>query len=237
MRNAKEALIGDTYHLKGTKVEALEIFKKLKPMVFAGIFPSEQSQHIALRSAIEKLVLNDSVVTVAPDSSPALGHGFRLGFLGLLHLEVFVQRLEQEYQSSPIITAPSVSYQIKLKGAKAILQKYGGSQMMTVSNPKMLPDPQHIEEYYEPMVVGTIISPSEFIGPIISLCVEKRGTQRSSKNLDDNRVIMTYDLPLSEVVIDFHDRIKSGKKLLNTYHINFTNLLAFSFFGIRFLRL
>lgn len=125
-----------------------------------------------------------------------------------------MQRLEQEYQSSPIITAPSVSYQIKLKSAKAIIQKHGGSQMMTISNPKLLPDPQHIEEYYEPQVVGTIISPSEFIGPIISLCVEKRGVQISSKNLDDDRILMTYSLPLAEVVIDFHDRIKSGKSFL-----------------------
>lgn len=210
MRNAKEAIIGDTYHLKGKTVEPLEVFKTLKPMVFAGVFPSEQSQHVALRSAIEKLVLTDSVVTVSPDNSPALGHGFRLGFLGLLHLEVFAQRLEQEYQAEPIITHPSVTYQIQLKEAKAIQQKYGGSTL-TVSNPKLLPDPQHVETYYEPTVLGTIISPSEFIGPIISLCVEKRGVQKSSKNLDDDRVLMVYSLPLSEVVIDFHDRVKSGK--------------------------
>jgi elongation factor 4 len=209
MRNAKEAIIGDTYYLKGTSVEPLEVFKKLKPMVFAGVFPCEQSQHVALRSAIEKLVLNDSVVTVAPDNSPALGHGFRLGFLGLLHLEVFAQRLEQEYQAEPIITHPSVNYQIKLKESKGILQKYGGSPMITVSNPKFFPMQDHIEAFYEPTVLGTIISPSEFIGAIISLCVEKRGIQKSSRNLDDNRVLMTYVLPLSEVVIDFHDRIKS----------------------------
>lgn len=209
MRNAKEAVIGDTYHLKGSKVEPLEVFKKLKPMVFAGVYPSEQSQHVALRSAIEKLVLNDSVVTVAPDNSPALGHGFRLGFLGLLHLEVFAQRLEQEYQAEPIITHPSVNYKIKLKDAKSIIQKYGGKSVITVSNPKFFPLVDHIEEFYEPTVLGTIISPSEFIGSIISLCVEKRGIQKSSKNLDDQRVLMTYILPLSEVVIDFHDRIKS----------------------------
>lgn len=106
-----------------------------------------------------QLVLNDSVVTVAPDTSPALGHGFRLGFLGLLHLEVFAQRLQQEYQAEPIITAPSVTYRIKLKPAKAILQRYGGEEIITVSNPKLLPDPQHIEEYFEPTVLGTIISP------------------------------------------------------------------------------
>lgn len=209
MRNSKEAIIGDTYYVKGIPVEPLEAFKKLRPMIFAGIYPSEQSQHVALRSAIEKLVLNDSVVTFAPDTSPALGHGFRLGFLGLLHLEVFVQRLEQEYQAEPIITAPSVSYKIRLKPAKAILNKYGGEEMLTVSNPKLLPDTQHIEEYFEPTVLGTIISPSKYIGSIITLCIEKRGIQKSSVNLDDDRVMMTYTLPLNEVVLDFHDRIKS----------------------------
>ena len=209
MRNAKEAIIGDTYHLKGQTVEPLEVFKKLRPMIFAGIYPSEQSQHVALRSAIEKLVLNDSVVTVTPDTSPALGHGFRLGFLGLLHLEVFAQRLQQEYQAEPIITAPSVTYKLKLVGSKAILQKYGGTSEITISNPKLFPDPIHIEEYFEPTVLGTIITPSKYVGPIIGLCIEKRGIQRSSTNLDDDRVMMTYTLPLNEVVIDFHDYIKS----------------------------
>lgn len=209
MRNSKEAIIGDTFYLKGSPVEPLEVFKKLRPMIFAGIYPSEQSQHVSLRSAIDKLTLNDSVVTVAPESSPALGHGFRLGFLGLLHLEVFVQRLEQEYQEEPIITSPSVTYKIRLKNAKAILKLYGGEEIISVSNPKLLPDQMHIAEYFEPTVLGTIISPSKYIGPIISLCVDKRGVQKSSINLDDDRVMMTYTLPLAEVVVDFHDRIKS----------------------------
>lgn len=176
---------------------------------YIGVYPSEQSQHVALRSAIEKLVLTDSVVTVAPDTSPALGHGFRLGFLGLLHLEVFVQRLQQEYQAEPIITAPSVTYRIRLKNAKAILHKHGGEEIITVTNPKHLPDVLHIAEYFEPTVLGTIISPSQYVGSIITLCVEKRGIQKSSTNLDNDRVMMTYLLPLSEVVIDFHDHIKS----------------------------
>jgi elongation factor 4 len=209
MRNSKEATIGDTFHLKGVTVEPLEAFKKLKPMIFAGIYPSEQSQHVALRGAIEKLVLNDSVVTVSPDTSPALGHGFRLGFLGLLHLEVFAQRLQQEYEAEPIITAPSVTYHIRLKNAKSILNKYGGTEMITISNPKLLPDAQHIEEYFELTVLGTIITPSKYVGPLISLCIDKRGVQKSSINLDDDRIMMKYTLPLAEVVMDFHDRIKS----------------------------
>lgn len=209
MRNSKEAVIGDTYHLKGIKIEPLEVFKKLRPMIFAGIFPSEQSEHVAFKTAIEKLVLNDSVVTVTPETSPALGHGFRLGFLGLLHLEVFVQRLQQEFQAEPIITAPSVTYRIRLMDAKAIRQKYGGQEIIAVSNPKLLPEVYHIEEYFEPTVLGTIISPSKYVGAIISLCIEKRGIQKTSINLDEERVMMTYVLPLSEVVIDFHDQIKS----------------------------
>lgn len=207
MRNSKEAIIGDTYFLKGHPVEALEEFKKLRPMIYAGIYPPEQSQHVALRSSIEKLVLNDSVVTMTPDTSPALGHGFRLGFLGLLHLEVFVQRLQQEYQSEPIITAPSVTYQVKIKGAKLIATH--GADLIFISNPKLLPDPLQIEEYFEPTVLGTIITPSSYVGQIISLCIDKRGVQKSSTNLDNDRVMMTYILPLNEVVLDFHDKLKS----------------------------
>lgn len=209
MRNSKEAIIGDTYYLKGVPTEPLEVFKKLQPMIFAGIYPSEQSQHVALRSAIEKLILNDSVVTLQVDSSPALGHGWRLGFLGILHLEVFVQRLQQEFQAEPIITAPSVTYKIKLKNAKSILNQHGGKEIIFVSNPKLLPEPPQIEEYFEPTVLGTIITPSDYIGAIISLCMEKRGIQKSSINLNNNRVMMTYILPLSEVVLDFHDKLKS----------------------------
>lgn len=147
MRNSKEAIIGDTFYLKNQPVEALQTFQPQQPMVFAGIYPSEQSQHVALRNAIEKLVLNDSVVTMIADTSPALGQGWRLGFLGLLHLEVFSQRLEQEYDAEPIITSPSVTYKIILKGSKKIAER---GETVFISNPKLLPDPNHIEEYYEP---------------------------------------------------------------------------------------
>jgi translation factor GUF1, mitochondrial len=209
MRNSKEAIIGDTFHLKGRRVEPLESFNKLKPMIYAGIYPQDQSLHDGLSKAIDKLVLNDSVVTVSPETSPALGHGFRLGFLGLLHLEVFVQRLENEYDSQPIITAPSLTYKIKLKNMKGILQRYQNKSTIEVSNPKHFPDPLHVEEYFEPTVLATIITPHEYMGSIISLCVDKRGIQQSSINLDENRIMMKYMLPLSEVIIDFHDQIKS----------------------------
>jgi len=208
MRNSQEAIIGDTYHLKGTTVEPLELFKKLNPMIYAGIYPADTSEHVNLRSAIEKLILNDSVVTMAIDSSPALGHGWRLGFLGLLHMEVFVQRLQQEFEAEAIITAPSVTYKIKIKGAKLITAN-NNQEILYMSNPKLLPDPQNIIEYHEPTVLATIICPTEQVGKIISLCIDKRGVQKSSINLDDHRVMMTYTLPLCEIVMDFHDTLKS----------------------------
>lgn len=207
MRNSKEAVVGDTYYLKGSPVPALEAFKPLQPMVYAGIYPTEQSQHVSLKSAIEKLVLNDSVVTIQSDTSPALGHGWRLGFLGLLHLEVFSQRLQQEYDAEPIITTPSVTYKIILRGTKMIAQ-HGGDTVL-ISNPKLLPESVHVEEYFEPTVLGTIITPTEYVGAIISLCVDRRGIQKSSGNIDNNRVMMTYILPLAEIVLDFHDKLKS----------------------------
>lgn len=209
MRKAEEAIIGDTYYLKGVPVEPLEVFKKLRPMIYAGIYPQDNSQHLALKGAIEKLVLNDSCVTVQSDTSPALGHGFRLGFLGLLHLEVFVQRLEQEYDSQPIITAPSVTYRMKIQENKAILTKYNGKKDLEISNPKYFPDPSHVEEYFEPTVLATLITPSKYVGALIGLCVEKRGMQVSSVNVDDDRIMMKYTLPLNEVIIDFHDQVKS----------------------------
>lgn len=209
MRNSKDAIIGDTYFLKNTTVEPLQSFKKLQPLVFAGIYPQDNSQHLALKNAIEKLVLNDSCVTVQPDTSPALGHGFRLGFLGLLHMEVFSQRLEQEHDSTPIITAPNVTYKIKIKEIKGILTKYNGKSMLEISNPKFFPDPNDVEEYFEPTVIATIITPQQYLGRIISLCVEKRGIQQSSINLDNDRILLKYIMPLNEVILDFHDHIKS----------------------------
>uniref|UniRef100_A0A1Q3FCB3 Translation factor GUF1 homolog, mitochondrial n=1 Tax=Culex tarsalis TaxID=7177 RepID=A0A1Q3FCB3_CULTA len=209
MRTSKESNIGDTLYLKKDKTcEPLPGFKPQQPMVFAGVYPADQSQHINLKSAIEKLVLNDSAVTVVPDSSPALGQGWRLGFLGLLHLDVFSQRLQQEYDAEPILTAPSVTYKIKLKGVKTIAA-HGGKDTIFVSNPALFPDPNSVEEYYEPYVLGTIIAPTECTGPIIGLCVERRAVQKTSINIDNDRIMTTYLMPLNEIVLDFHDQLKS----------------------------
>nr|CAI5845853.1 unnamed protein product [Callosobruchus analis] len=207
MRSSKEAHIGDTIHHAGESVEVLPGFQPLKPMVFAGIYPMDQSQHIHLRSAIEKLTLNDSAVTVDVDTSPALGQGWRLGFLGLLHMEVFSQRLQQEYGAEPIITAPSVTYKIKLKPTKQTIKD--GSDIVYINNPAHFPDPVKIEETFEPMVKATIITPDEYLGSIISLCMERRGVQTNATNIDNNRVMLQYDLPLCEIVLDFHDTLKT----------------------------
>lgn len=155
MRSSKESIIGDTFHVKGKPVEALSRFKPQQPMVYAGIYPADQSKHVALRSAIEKLVLNDSAVTVTPDSSPALGQGWRLGFLGLLHMEVFCQRLEQEFSAEPIITAPSVTYKLKLCNQKLI--KQNGSDTLYISNAALFPEKSAVEEYFEPFVLGNFL--------------------------------------------------------------------------------
>uniref|UniRef100_A0A182KGD9 Translation factor GUF1 homolog, mitochondrial n=1 Tax=Anopheles christyi TaxID=43041 RepID=A0A182KGD9_9DIPT len=209
MRTSKESQIGDTLYLKKNKTcVPLPGFKPQQPMVFAGVYPPDQTQHPVLKSAIEKLVLNDSAVTVAPDSSPALGQGWRLGFLGLLHLDVFSQRLQQEYDAEPVLTAPSVTYKIKLKGSKAIAA-HGGNETVYISNPALLPDRTVVEEYYEPYVLGTIIAPTECVGAIIGLCVERRAVQKTSINIDNERIMTTYLMPLNEIVLDFHDQLKS----------------------------
>ncbi|XP_030377918.1 translation factor waclaw, mitochondrial [Scaptodrosophila lebanonensis] len=207
MRSSKESIIGDTIHLKNEQATAAGSYKPQQPLVFAGVFPVDQSKHVSLRSAIEKMVLNDSAVTVKVDSSPALGQGWRLGFLGLLHMEVFCQRLEQEHGAEPIITAPSVTYHVVLSNPKMI--KQSGKDTLEISNAALFPDPINIKEYYEPLVLGTIITPTEYVGQIIGVCVERRGVQQSSINIDDSRILMKYILPLSEIILDFHDRLKS----------------------------
>lgn len=208
MKHSSESLIGDTVCLKGHPVEALPGFKPNQPMVFAGIYPDDQNKHTQLQAAIEKLVLNDSAVTAMPESSPALGRGWRLGFLGLLHMEVFCQRVQQEYDVESIVTAPSVTYKIVLNNAKMIKEN-NGKDTLFISNATHLPDPRYIAKYYEPFVLATIITPADYVVPITGLCAERRGKQTATVELDAHRVMLTYLLPLSEVVLDFHDVLKS----------------------------
>ncbi|XP_072352784.1 translation factor Guf1, mitochondrial isoform X2 [Scyliorhinus torazame] len=217
MKEVKEAQIGDTFYLQKQPVEPLAGFKPAKPMVFAGMYPVDQSEYTNLRKAVEKLTLNDSSVTVHRDSSPALGAGWRcftkctlllfwLGFLGLLHMEVFNQRLEQEYNASVILTAPTVPYKAVLSSSKLI--KYGEEEI-TILNPCHFPDRLQVKEYLEPVVTGTILTPDDYIGKIISLSQSRRGVQKNIVYIDDHRLMMQYLFPLNEIVVDFYDSLKS----------------------------
>ncbi len=200
IKSLHEARVGDTiYHTK-KPVESFTGFKPAKPMVFAGIYPVDTDDFEALREAIEKLTLNDASVSVEKKSSSALGLGFRCGFLGLLHMDVFKQRLEQEYKLSVIATAPSVLYKIKLKGK---------TEPIAIESPADFPDTSKIEEILEPIVDGTIIVPSQYLGTIIKLCEEKRGTQQNLSYMDEQRIILKYRLPLNEIATDFYDQLKS----------------------------
>ncbi|XP_061441512.1 translation factor GUF1, mitochondrial [Rhineura floridana] len=207
MKEVTEAQIGDTIYLHNQPVEPLPGFKSAKPMVFAGMYPVDQSEYSNLKSAVEKLTLNDSSVTVHRDTSLALGAGWRLGFLGLLHMEVFNQRLEQEYNASVILTAPTVPYKAVLSSAKLI--KEYGQEEITIINPAEFPDKSTVVEYLEPTILGTIIAPDEYIGKIISVCQTRRAIQKDLVYIDDHRVMMKYFFPLNEIVVDFYDALKS----------------------------
>ncbi|XP_025271361.1 translation factor GUF1 homolog, mitochondrial [Camponotus floridanus] len=204
---SKETHIGDTLHLRNQYVDPLERFKPPKPMVFAGVYPMDQSQFVSLQTAIDKLTLNDSAVTVTLESSVALGRGWRIGFLGLLHMEVFIQRLEQEYGAQPIVTAPAVTYKAKIFGSRNIT-KYQGDTI-TFNNPAYFPDVQIVNEFYEPMIIATIITPVEYMKDITLLCREKRGVEKLNKTIGNDRLMLQYIMPLNEVILDFHDSLKS----------------------------
>ncbi len=179
--------------------EPLPGFRQLKPMVFAGLYPSEANEYAALRDAIEKLKLNDASISFEPESSQALGFGFRAGFLGLLHMEIVQERLEREFGLSLIVTAPTVVYRVRaLAGA-----------VLSVDNPSRLPDEAEIEAIEEPFILASIHMPDEFLGPVMTLCEARRGSQRDLRYLSEKRVILHYELPLAEVVFDFYDRLKS----------------------------
>uniref|UniRef100_L7M1G8 Translation factor GUF1 homolog, mitochondrial n=1 Tax=Rhipicephalus pulchellus TaxID=72859 RepID=L7M1G8_RHIPC len=207
MRSPKEAHIGDTLSHKCDHVKPLPKFQESKPMVFAGVYPEDQSKNNEMRSAIDRLVLNDPSVQVSIESNPALGQGWRLGFLGLLHMDVFCQRLDQEFDAQVVVTAPSVSYKIKVHGAKQI--KHYGSEIVTINNPLDMPDPVIIREYYEPMVIATIITPDTYLSKVMSLCADNRGVAKSTQNVDNTTILLQYKFPLSEIIVDFYDALKS----------------------------
>lgn len=199
MKTVKEARVGDTIYHSRFPVAAFPGFRPAKPVVFAGIFPVDASDFELLNDAIEKLTLNDASLHVAKTTSPALGLGFRCGFLGLLHMDVFKQRLEQEYNVTAIATAPSVLYKVKLKNGETV----------NVETPSDFPDPGQIEEIFEPIILATIIVPKLYLGNIMTLCEKKRGEQKEMKFMDEDRIILKYKLPLTEVATDFYDQLKS----------------------------
>jgi elongation factor 4 len=200
MKTVKEARVGDTISFPKSSITPFPGFKPAKPMVFAGIFPVDTSEFELLADAIEKLTLNDASVSVEKKTSAALGLGFRCGFLGLLHMDVFKQRLEQEYDLDIIATAPSVLYYIDLTHDKG---------RISIENPADFPDPSKIQEILEPMLSATIIVPKQYLGNVLSLCQEKRGIQKDMSYLDEERVVLSYQLPLNEVATDFYDTLKS----------------------------
>ncbi|HUI66800.1 MAG TPA: translation elongation factor 4 [Nitrospirota bacterium] len=203
IKRVADAKIGDTVMDADRPIDVpLPGYKDVKPMVFAGIYPVNSDDYADLRDALEKLRLNDSSFSYEPETSLALGFGFRCGFLGLLHMDIVKERLEREFKLDLIPTAPTVVYRVT---------KNNGEIMM-VDNPARLPNIQEIQRIEEPMIVASIITPEQYVGSLIALCQERRGIQRDITYITKDRVLITYDLPLNEIVMDFYDRLKSLTK-------------------------
>jgi GTP-binding protein LepA len=203
IRSVHDTSIGDTVTTaKRSATEALPGFKEVKPMVFAGVYPTDSAQYPDLRDALEKLHLNDSAFSFEPDTSEALGFGFRCGFLGLLHMEIIQERLEREFNLDLITTAPSVVYRVTKRDGEVV----------RVENPARLPPVQYIERIEEPIFKVTVHVPSEYVGQVLTLCQERRGVQQGIQYASQDRVIITYNLPFAEVLFDFHDKLKSASR-------------------------
>jgi GTP-binding protein LepA len=199
IKDVRGARVGDTItHTSRRAAEALPGFKEIKPRVFAGLYPVDAADYEAFRDALAKLQLNDASLHYEPETSQALGFGFRCGFLGMLHMEIIQERLEREYNLNLITTAPTVIYEVVTSGG----------EVLQVENPAKLPDPSRIEEFREPIIRATILVPQEYVGNVIQLCVEKRGIQKNL-HYHGRQTVLTYELPLNEVVLDFFDRLKS----------------------------
>ncbi len=200
VKDVNKAKVGDTITwVDNAAEEPLPGFKDVKPMVFCGFYPTESDDYEALRDALEKLELNDASITHEPETSKALGFGFRCGFLGLLHMEIIQERLEREFDLDLITTAPSVIYEVDKEDGETL----------RVENPSHFPEPHEIQEVREPYIDATIHVPPEHVGPVIKLCEERRGTQKDLRYSGSNRIILTYELPMNEVMFDFYDKLKS----------------------------
>ncbi|MCQ0112956.1 translation elongation factor 4 [Zhouia amylolytica] len=205
IKDAREVKVGDTVTSTENPCDKpIEGFENVKPMVFAGIYPVDTEDYEELRGAMEKLQLNDASLVFAPESSAALGFGFRCGFLGMLHLEIIQERLEREFDMTVITTVPNVSYHA--------YTKKNPEEIIIVNNPSDLPDPSKLERVEEPFIKATIITKADFIGPVMSLCIEKRGVITNQTYLTPERVELSFDMPLAEIVFDFYDRLKTVSK-------------------------
>jgi GTP-binding protein LepA len=205
IKEASEVKVGDTIvSSKSINTSAIDGFEEVKPMVFAGIYPVDTEDYEELRSSMEKLQLNDASLVFIPESSAALGFGFRCGFLGMLHLEIIQERLEREFGMPVITTVPNVSYQAYIKK--------NPQEIIPVNNPSDLPDPSYLDRVEEPYIKASIITKSDFVGNIMSLCIEKRGVITNQSYLTPERVELTFDMPLAEIVFDFYDRLKTVSK-------------------------
>ena len=203
IKNVGDTQVGDTItNAKNGATEPLPGYRRMNPMVYCGLYPIDTAKFNDLREALEKLELNDSSLQFEPETSQALGFGFRCGFLGLLHMEIIQERIEREFNIDLITTAPSVIYKVKMTD---------GSEM-DIDNPSNMPDPQKIASVEEPYVKATLMAPNDFVGAIMELCQNKRGNFIDMQYVDENRVTITYELPLSEIVYDFFDQLKSNTK-------------------------
>ncbi len=200
IKNSREVKVGDTItHVENPSTEAIAGFEDVKPMVFAGVYPVEADQYEDLRASLEKLQLNDASLTFDPESSLALGFGFRCGFLGLLHMEIIQERLYREFDMDVITTVPNVSYRVTTKKGETVY----------VHNPSGLPEPTMVDKIEEPYIEAQIITKSDYLGNVIKLCIDKRGTLRNQVFISQDRVEVTFDMPLSAIVFDFYDKLKS----------------------------
>lgn len=213
IKNATEVKVGDTItHIEHPCNKAIEGFQEVKPMVFAGVYPIDPAEYENLRMSLEKLQLNDASLTFLPESSQALGFGFRCGFLGLLHMEIVQERLDREFNMGVITTVPNVSYMVYTKQGEAL----------EVHNPSGLPDQTEIDHIEEPYIKASIITSANFIGPIMTLCLDKRGELIDQQYVSGNRIELNFYMPLAEIVIDFYDKLKSISKGYASfdYHID-----------------
>ena len=214
IKTSTEVKVGDTItHVENPCETAIEGFQEVKPMLFAGIYPTEADQYEELRASLEKLQLNDASLTFVPESSLALGFGFRCGFLGLLHMEIIQERLDREFDQDVIATVPNVSY-------KVLTTK---KQWLDVYNPSGMPAPNEIDHVEEPYIRAQIITKDDYIGPVIKLCIDKRGTLINQMYVAANRVELTFDLPLGEIVFDFYDKLKSISKGYASFDYHLTD--------------